>query len=1075
MKPADSVGSPAYCLLKGCLLNRSGFLFQINIMSITELSVKRPSLVIVLFIILVFFGLQGYQTLTYELLPDINSPVLSISTIYPGASPAEVENSVTKKIEDAVSTLENLEGTQGISQESSSVVVVELKYGTDIDKALQDAQAKIDAITASLPEDILKPSIGKFSLDDMPIMRIGATSDMDEVAFTNMFENKITPDLARIEGVARVNLVGGEEREINVNVNGDKLAYYKLSLLQVSQAISAANLDFPTGSVKNAEQDILVRLSGKIKGLEQLRELVISTMADGSVVYLKDVAEVYDTKKETSTISRINGINSLGIEISKQSDGNTVEVSKQVRKRLAELEKENENINLAFNIASDSSVFTMEAADAVTHDLMIAVVLVAVIMLLFLHNLRNAIIVMVAIPVSIITTFAVMSVAGFTLNLMSLLALSLVIGILVDDSIVVLENIHMYMEKGKTAWQAAIETWKEIGMSVVSITAVIVVVFLPIGMVTGIVSDLLRQFSLVVAAATLISLLVSFTLTPYLASRFTKLTHLNKSNVFHWPLIAFENFVNSIKDGFESILKFTLRHKISTLVVIFAMVGASFTLFTNGLIGAEFAASGDNGEFIINVEVPKETPIEQTNMVTQQIEDYLLQNPEITSVFTTVGQGGGGGMGAGSSSSYLAQLSVKLVAPELRTMDSNEYANSVKTALKKMIPGAKLTAAAVSMMGGADAAPIQMTIQGINLDDMLAFSEELQAEMRKVPGTAEVKSTVEGGNPEIDVDINRERMASLGLSLDRVGATMQNAFTGNTDTKFKDGEYEYDIRVQLDAFERRNQNDIKNLTFLNNKGELIKLEQFATVQSASGPARLERKDKITSMTIESQVIGRAVGTVGAEIDEIIARMDVPDGITVSAGGELESQAEAFGSLGTALMTSLLLVYLIMVALYDSWIQPFIVMFSIPVALIGAFLALALAMQNMSIFSMLGLIMLIGLVVKNAILIVDFVNQLKREKGLSSMDAIIEGTMDRFRPILMTTIAMVIAMVPIAIATGAGSEWKNGLAWVLIGGLTSSMILTLIIVPVVYRIFDAIDERMARFRNKNKKTTQVKVA
>jgi len=633
-------------------------------MSITELSVKRPSLIIVMFIILVFFGLQGYQTLTYELLPDINSPVLSISTTYPGASPSEVESSVTKKIENAVSTLENLESTQGVSQESFSSVVVTLKYGTDIDKAMQEAQAKIDAIASELPDDVLSPSIGKFSLSDMPIMRIGATSSMDEVTFTNFFDSKITPDLSRIEGVAIVNIVGGEEREIKVNVNGDKLAYYNLSLLQVSQAISTANLDFPTGSVKNDDQDILVRLSGKIQGLAQLRNLVITTLSDGSNIFLKDVAEVYDTKKEIASISRINGQNSLGIEISKQSDGNTVEVSKQVQLKMAELEEKYADMNLKFKIASDSSVFTMEAADAVTHDLLIAVILVAIIMLLFLHSLRNAVIVMVAIPVSIITTFAVMALAGFTLNLMSLLALSLVIGILVDDSIVVLENIQMHMEKGKSAYQASLDTWKEIGMSVVSITAVIIVVFLPIGMVTGIVADLLRQFSLVVVAATIISLLVSFTLTPYLASRFAKLTHLKKTNFLDIPLIWFESFVNGIKSGFESILRWTLRHKVITLVAIFAMVGASFTLLTNGYIGAEFAAGGDNGEFLIEVEMPKETPIEQTNYVSQQIEEYLFENPEITSVFTTVGQNGG--------NPYIAQLSVKLVDPEFRTMESDE-------------------------------------------------------------------------------------------------------------------------------------------------------------------------------------------------------------------------------------------------------------------------------------------------------------------------------------------------------------------------------------------------------------------
>lgn len=1030
-------------------------------MSITEISVKRPTLVVVLFTILCFFGLIGYQSLTYELLPDISSPVISVTTIYPGASPEEVENSVTKKVEDAVSTLENLDKLQSISMEGVSTIIVQFKYGADIDQLVQDAQRKVAAIRAGLPDDVLDPSIGKFSLDEMPIMRIGATSDMDEVEFTNLFENRIQQELARIEGVAQVQIVGGESREIQVNVDGDKLKYYNLSLLQVSQAINAANMDFPTGSVRNKDQDILVRLSGKIKNLDVLRQLVLTTK-DGAPVYLQDVAEVHDFKKETETISRINGKNSLGILITKQSDGNTVEVADNVKAELKKLEERYTAENLSFNVAQDSSIFTLEAADAVIHDLMIAVILVAIIMLFFLHSIRNAVIVMVAIPVSIITTFAVMSLAGFTLNLMTLLALSLVVGILVDDSIVVLENIHSHQERGKSPMEAAIAVWKEMGLSVMSITLVIIVVFLPIAMVTGMIADLLFQFSLVVVASTAISLLVSFTLTPYLASRFSKLKHLDNNKILDKPIIWFENFITAVQDGYETILKWSLRHKAITVIGIFAMVFASFTLMTNGFIGSEFVNSGDNGEFQIKVELPKESPLEQTNYTTQQIEDKLLQNPDIVSVFTTVGQSSG--QMSNTSSSYMAEINVKLVPAEQRSLSSGEYADKVKTDLKKTVAGAKISAAPVSMVGGGAAAPIQIILQGPDLDELMAFGEKVQEAVKKVPGTSEVKATVEGGNPELAVRIDRERMADLGLTLDVVGATMQNAFTGNTDSKFKDGEYDYDIRVQLDAFDRRSAKDIEALNFSNNDKKLIKLSQFATVAPSTGPARLERKDKITSLTIQSMVVGRAEGTVGEEIQTVVGAIVKPAGVDVTFGGNLEQQAESFASLGMALLTSILLVYLIMVALYDSYIYPFVVMFSIPVALIGAFLALALAMQNMSIFGMLGLIMLVGLVVKNAILIVDFVGQLKKE-GMPSKEAVIKGTMARFRPILMTTIAMVIAMIPIAIAKGAGSEWKNGLAWVLIGGLTSSMILTLLIVPVMYRVVDGTKERIEKWRGK----------
>jgi HAE1 family hydrophobic/amphiphilic exporter-1 len=1044
-------------------------------MSITKVSVNRPTLVVVLFSALVLLGLLGYSLLTYELLPKISSPVLTITTVYPGAAPSEVETAVSKKVESAISTLENLESTQAISQEGVSIVIATLVYGTDVDLALQDAQRKVNSIKATLPDDVKDPSLGKFSIDEMPIMRMGASSDMDETQFTTLFEKTIQPELARIEGVAQVNVVGGENREIKINVNNDKLRYYNISILQISNAIARANLNFPTGSLKNTEQDVLVRLSGKFSSMDELANLVVSSNTDGSQVYLKDVAELFDSKEEASSLTRINGQTSLGVLITKTSDGNTVGISEEVKTTMTDLEKRYEAENLKFTIASDSADFTLEAANSVIHDLVIAIVLVAFIMLFFLHNIRNAVIVMVAIPVSIVATFAVMALLGFSLNLMTLLALSLVVGILVDDSIVVLENIHMYMEQGKTARQAAIDTWKEIGISVTSITLVIVAVFLPITFVTGIVSDLLFQFSITVVAATLISWLVSFTLTPWLSSRFTKLSHLSEKNVLDRPLIWFENMIQGFQDFYRTILNWSLNHKRITFTAIMALVIASFGLIGGGFIGFEFVSGGDNGEFQIKVELPKESPLEQTNFLTQQVEQKLLNDPMVTNVFTTVGASDGGNISTGGNP-YLATLNVKLVPADQRGMSSNEYAAKVKLDLQETLPGAKFTAAPVSMVGGAGAAPIQFQIQGADLDTILAISEQLQEVVKTVPGTAEVKASVEGGNPEIAVQIDRQKLAELGLSLDVVGNTMQNAFTGNDQSKLLQGDDEYPIKVQLDEFDRQNIDDIRNLTFQNSRGELIKLNQFASIVSSSGPSKLERKDKVPTVTVQSQVVGRPVGTVGQEIQAKIDEMPLPRGVYISAAGDVKNQAEAFGSLLTALLASIVLVYLIMVALYDNYIYPLVVMLSVPVAMTGALLALALTMTNLSIFGMLGLIMLVGLVIKNAILIVDFVNQLKAE-GKSSYDALMEGTMARFRPILMTTIAMVIAMIPIAIASGAGSEWKNGLAWVLIGGLTSSMVLTLVIVPVGYLAVDTIKERMAarKKRKAEKKGLQTAMA
>lgn len=1033
-------------------------------MSITNIAVKRPTIVVVIFSVLVLLGIVGYSTLTYELLPKISAPVITITTIYPGAGPKEVETAVTKKIEEAVSDLENLESTQAISQESASVVIATLKYGTDVDKALQDAQRKVNTVKSTLPDAAKDPSLGKFSLDEMPIMRIGASSDMDERAFTELVEKTIQPELSRIDGVAKIDITGGDKREIKVNVNNEKLKFYNVSILQVSSAIAKANLDFPTGSLKSTNQDVLLRLSGKFSGLSELSNLVVGTANDGSLVYLKDVAELYDTKEDASSLTRVNGKTSLGISIVKTGDGNTVGISDEVKKTLKKLEDQYNTENMHFTIASNNADFTKEAADSVIHDLIIAVVLVAFIMLFFLHNIRNAMIVMVAIPVSIIATFGVMAALGFSLNLMSLLALSLVIGILVDDSIVVLENIHLRMEKGSSAWDAAVDTWKEIGISVTSITLVIVAVFLPITFVKGIVSDLLFQFSIVVVAATLISWLVSFTLTPWLASRFTKLSHLNPEKINDKPLIWFENLIKSIQNFFRDVLIWSLRHKRIAFSAIMAIVVSSFILVGSGMIGVEFVSNGDNGEFQIQAELPKETPLEQTNFLTLEMEKKLLSDPNITNVFTTVGASSG--KNSATNSAYIAQLNVKLIPAEKRSLSSSEYAAKVKLELQETIPGAKITASPISMIGGSASAPIQFQVQGANLDTVLAVGSKVKDLIKSVPGTSEVKASMEGGSPEISIKVDREKLAELGLSLDIVGATMQNAFTGNDKSKLLVGDDEYPIKVQLDQFNRQNIGDVRNIAFQNSKGELIKLSQFAAIESSTGPSTLERKDKVPTVTIEARVVGRPVGTVGQEIQAIFDKMTLPKGINIEAAGDVKNQAEAFSSLLLALLGSIVLVYLIMVALYDNYVYPFVVMFSVPVAMVGAFLALALTMTNLSIFGMLGLIMLVGLVIKNAILIVDFVNQLKKE-GKSTFDALVEGTMDRFRPIVMTTIAMVIAMIPIAIATGAGAEWKNGLAWVLIGGLTSSMILTLIIVPVMYSVVDTIkDRRVARKAARN---------
>jgi hydrophobe/amphiphile efflux-1 (HAE1) family protein len=1027
-------------------------------MNITELSIKRPSLIVVIFAILTFLGIISYFALNYELLPKYSQPVLVIVTSYPGASPGEVENSVTKKIEDAISSLEDIDNIQSTSAEGNSVVVIIFKSDADMDKALENATRKVSNIEYLLPKDVLPPIINNFSMDDIPIMRLGVTANLPSTEVYDLVKNKIKPMLSTINGISQVDLIGGEEREIRINIDNEKLIARSISILQVTQAIQTANMEFPTGKIKDQSQQVIIRLSGKFATLDDLRNLVITTDAGGSPVRLCDIAEIQDAKKETTSISRINGESSTGLLIYKQPDGNEVDISRNVRETVKKMEEIYKSQGLAFSIANDTSEFTLISANQVMKDLLLAICLVALVMLVFLHSLRNSFIVMIAIPASLVSVFTCMYIFDFSLNIISLIAMSLVIGILVDDSIVVLENIYRHMEMGKDRRKASLDGRNEINFTALSITLVDVVVFLPMAIITSMISGLLRQFALVVVVSTLLSLFVSFTITPLLASRMAKHEHYRKGSILDRIITWFENGLHSFIEYYSAILNWSLRHKILVLVSTTILFFASLSLVISGFIGSEFVSMGDRGEVIIQIEMAKNATIEHTNQATLKAEKYVLSRPEVTSVFTSVGASTS--WFESGTTAYKSEMHIKMVEKEQRDLTSEQFAIEMKKELMRQFPGMKVRSTIVSLVGTSDMDPIQVVLSGPNLDTLTAWSEKVMTEMKKVPGTYEVKLSVETGNPEVEIRIDKDKMADLGLSTAMVGMTLQNAFSGNTDAKYRDGDQEYNINIMLDQFDRNSTNDISGLSFVNNRGQQIHLNQFAIIRPSSGTTILQRYNRMPSVTVQCQVIGRPVGTVGEDVMKVVNKMHMPEEITIIPEGDMKYQTEAFGSLGIAFLASILFVYLIMVALYNSYMDPFVVLFSIPLAIIGALLALGLTMQSLTIFSILGMIMLVGLVGKNAILLVDFTNQMKAE-GHSTRDALILAGKVRMRPILMTTFSMIFGMMPIALASGAGSEWKNGMAWALIGGLTSSLLLTLIVVPVVYYIFDRIKVRSAR--------------
>lgn len=1032
-------------------------------MTITELAIKRPTLIVVIFAALTLVGLFSYTQLNYELLPKISPPVLTIATQYPGASPSEVETSVTKPIEDAISSLDQIDNVKSTSSEGISFVFIQFDQSADVDLELQDAQRKVNAILSTLPADVKAPTISKFALDEVPVLRMGVRSNLPSKEFYQFVVDRIQPRLAKIAGVGQITLVGGDEREIKINVDQNKLQAYGISILQVLNAIKTSNLDYPTGKIEGSKDQFVVRVAGKFNSLDQLNNLVIARTRGGSNIHLEDVAEIQDGQKEYKNISRIDGVTSIGILVQKQTDANAVDVSKLVRAELSKMEKDYKSEGVVFDIAEDASNFTIDAANGVKFDLMLAVVLVAIVMLLFLHSIRNSFIVMLAIPTSIISTFIVMYIFNFTLNLMTLLALSLVVGILVDDSIVVLENIYHHMEKGENRRTAAIKGRNEIGLAALSITLVDVVIYVPLALTGGLIGNIIREFAIVVVVSTLLSLFVSFTLTPLLASRIGKLEQLSNRTIIGKFANWFEKQFKNLTVNYINILKWSLANKWKVITISSVLFILSLMLAPLGFIGAEFITQSDRGEFAVILETSPGSTLDNTNYLTQKVEKYVSSLPEVKKIFVNVGASNEGLLSQSSNNS--AEIDVTLIDKEKRKMSTDQVGEEIKK-FAQAIPGLKARVNPIGIFGTANQTPIQLIVNGPNRADVEKSAKILMDVVKKTPGTADVRMSSEEGKPETRIDIDRQKLADLGLSIADVGTTLQVALQGNDDSKYRDGADDYDIRVRLDKFDRRSISDLKNLTFMNKSGQLIQLQQFADVYQTTGPTKLERMDRISAVTVFSQVIGRASGSVGEDIKNAMAKKHLPDGVNIAYWGDLKNQSDSFSSLGLALVAAIIFVFMIMIALYDSYVDPFIVLFSIPVAIVGAMLALALTMKTLNIFSILGIIMLIGLVGKNAILLVDRANQRKLD-GESTYDAIIDAGESRIRPILMTTTAMVIGMLPLALAQDSGSEWKSGLAWAIIGGLLSSMFLTLVLVPVIYVKIEGLREKLTIRKGRKK--------
>lgn len=1028
-------------------------------MNLTDISIKRPSLIIVMFAVLFLAGIIGFSNLGYELMPDFSQPVVVIRTGYPGAGPEEVQNSVSEKIENALSNVEGVEFISTKSLPNASVVILNMRYGTDLDKTMQDAQRYIDNIRKDLPRDVLNPVMSKVSPNDLPIIQISSTSKLDPKSFYSLMNENIIPKLQSVPGVAELTLLGGEQREIKVLADPELLRYYKVSLPQLSEAINRSGMDIPAGYMSSDTTTSPVRFSGLYKNISQIENIQIAIPVPGDPVYVKDVAAVTDGVKQISSVSRYNGNYGIGILLKKQGDANAVAVSKGVRSVLSELEKRYATEGLHFTVADDSTDKTIAAVDSVVFDLILAVILVALVMILFLRSYRNSLIVMIAIPASLVSGFAAMWMLDYTLNLMTLLAMSLIIGILVDDATVVLENIQRHLDMKKDPAQAAADGRNEIGFSALSITLVDVVVFVPILFLKVFVADMLQQFSVVVVVSTLTSLLVGFTLTPWLASSIGKAEEHSDKGAINRFLNAFERMISRMTDTYARQLNYFLNHKLIFGAGVLLLFILTALIMKQGIIGKELIATGDQGKFRMYIEFQPGTSLKENNITSQSMEQLLMRQPEVESVFSNVG-GPGTGIGSiGTGSPHKTEFTVQLKpANQRENVKTEKIMIHYRSELKKQFPQADIAVSALGLIPRS--APVELTLSGTDYDEVMSTGKMLQETIRKIPGADHVQLSVTEGSPELTVVPDYERMQMAGITTAYAGLTLRTAIAGNEDAVLTENGEEYPVRISLnDQFS----NDVKrlqSLPIITPGGTMIQLGELAEINRVPAPSLFERKDRLPAVTITAEALGRPSGTVADDVVQWVKQNPLPQGITMTWGSDIKRQHDSFGALGGVLAVSLILVYLIMVALYDSFIYPFVVLFSIPVAAIGAFLALNLTGSHLSLFALLGMIMLMGLVAKNAILIVDFTNQLKSQ-GKRYRDALIEAGKTRMRPILMTTLSMIIGMLPIALASGTASEWKNGLAWVIIGGLTSSLILTLYLIPVLYSLADQVKEKFTR--------------
>jgi HAE1 family hydrophobic/amphiphilic exporter-1 len=1025
---------------------------------------------------LAILGIVAYTRLPAELNPRVDIPTLTIVTVYPGAGPQEIETLITRPLEDAVSTVSGVKDVFSSSQESVSIISMDFIVGTDLDRALSDVREKVDAARALLPPDTQPPTVAKLDINAQPVLYLGLSSSVPLRQLREVIDQKIKPRLARVPGVASVSVVGGEQREVHVAVEIARLEQYGLTIEDVVNALKAANQNIPVGNIVQGRRDIGVRSLNAFTQLEDIRQTQILAPqllamglslpgmpppAPSTPITVGDVATVTETTAPPSSLTRVNGKESVALLVTRTPDANTVHVVEGVKAALNALKTELPP-DTQMAVSRDESITVREALADVNMTLLLGAILAMTVVFLFLHNLRGTLIVAIALPACFVVTYLVMYFSGFSLNQMTLLALSLSVGILIDDSIVVLESITRHLGMGEDPEEAAYNGRTEIGFAGIALTLTDVVVFLPIAFMGGIVGAFFRQFGLTVAVATLFSLVVSFTVTPSLASRWYRRGENPESGQgFFAPL---ERTYRRIEQFYRILILRALANRGWVIAAAFTALVAVVLVATPSL-GFEFLPAADQGQITITAELPPGSSLAATDAITRQMEQRIAQIPNVQNYMTTVGEILGGFGAIPQRGPQYAQINVRLrerarledrlryfggVPANMRTRSDGEIAGELRRSLQE-IPGARITVAPVRAVTNVGPA-IQLQLRGPDLDALRSAAVQVRERMAQMPGILDPDISLRIGRPELQVRIDRTLASALHVPPAKAGAILRDSIEGNTETTFRQAGIEYPIRVQLANLDRNEPEKLRRIPIGFRGGRVVTLGEVAEFRMGAGPAAIERVNGQRMVTVTANLAPNyPLGNAEADIRAQMA--DIPmQGIEVYFSGEAEAMAENIPYFILALGLAVVLVYLVMASLFNSLLNPFIIMFTLPMALVGALGALVTTGETFSLVSMIGVIMLIGLMGRNAILLVDYTGTL-RARGIAREEAVAQAGATRLRPILMTTLATIFGMLPVALRIGRASELRAPMAIVVIGGLLVSTVLTLVVIPALYTLFD----------------------